>query len=288
MSIQRIKSADINRNKWDNCIKESFNSSVYGYSWYLDAVCSEWEALVENDYEALLPLPIQKLGGIKYVANPAFAPMLSVYARSIPSPAKHSDFFSAIPYGNIKLCMIPYNGMPKLPMCKVVSTTMVIDLILPFQPLLTAFQSYFQTEKQAEAHPPLTILRTQNLNDYLAFRKIYRHGKPDESQALRRLISFCLRFKSIGIYAAYNKHNTPVAMLILLKNDNRLTVIDVATESNRDGELAYFGLLAHIMRNHAESNQVLSFPTKYLYLNTLAQKICTTGVQYKRGVVRFL
>lgn len=57
-SIRLIKRKDIDDKLWDQCISEAKNSLIYGYSWYLDIVCDgRWEALVQGDYQAVMPLP---------------------------------------------------------------------------------------------------------------------------------------------------------------------------------------------------------------------------------------
>ena len=47
--IKYLHHSEIDKKKWDACIKESFNGMVYASSWYLDIVGFEWEALIEND-----------------------------------------------------------------------------------------------------------------------------------------------------------------------------------------------------------------------------------------------
>ena len=46
----------IDKRRWDECIAKSFNGSVYAWSWYLDVVHPKWDALVENDYERVMPI----------------------------------------------------------------------------------------------------------------------------------------------------------------------------------------------------------------------------------------
>ena len=65
MSIRRLKRDEINSEKWNKTIKLAYNSMPYGYTWYLDAVSKQWEALVFDDYQAVLPLPFIKKMGLK-------------------------------------------------------------------------------------------------------------------------------------------------------------------------------------------------------------------------------
>jgi len=42
------KHHEIDRDRWDECIRKSFNGIIYAYSWYLDIVSPQWEALIEG------------------------------------------------------------------------------------------------------------------------------------------------------------------------------------------------------------------------------------------------
>ena len=54
--IQYLQRQKINISKWDRCITMSGNGLIYGYSWWLDEMAENWDALVLNDYEAIMPL----------------------------------------------------------------------------------------------------------------------------------------------------------------------------------------------------------------------------------------
>jgi hypothetical protein len=47
---------DIDKRKWNTTILQSPNGNIYGYYWYLKAIWREWGAIVENDYESVLPI----------------------------------------------------------------------------------------------------------------------------------------------------------------------------------------------------------------------------------------
>ena len=55
--------------KYNECIESAANSRIYAYSWYLDIVADNWDVLVLNDYEALMPLPWRSKFFIKYIST---------------------------------------------------------------------------------------------------------------------------------------------------------------------------------------------------------------------------
>ena len=79
--IHYLEHKDIDFKKWDACIANSFNRLIYGFSWYLNVVCDDWDALVYNDYEAVFPLPKRKKWCIEYVYQPFFCQQLGVFSQ---------------------------------------------------------------------------------------------------------------------------------------------------------------------------------------------------------------
>jgi hypothetical protein len=93
--ISYLENKEIDYAKWDFCLSESSNRLVYANSWYLDLVCDDWDALVLNDYEAVMPLPKRKKWGIQYVYQPFFCQQLGIFSNQ--SGLDVDVFLEAIP-----------------------------------------------------------------------------------------------------------------------------------------------------------------------------------------------
>ena len=87
----------IDTQRWDECIAQSPDGMVYAWSWYLDVVHPGWEALVENDYEAVMPLTGGKKYGINYLFQPFFTQKWGVYGKNVVDNEKIEEFLEAIP-----------------------------------------------------------------------------------------------------------------------------------------------------------------------------------------------
>jgi len=106
--LKYISSNEIDNIKWDRCIDESLNGIVFAYSWFLDSVCSSWDALILNDYEAVFPVTRYSKFGIHYFFNPIFALQLGVFSKNVISEEVMLAFIKAIP-SKIKLIDIQLN-----------------------------------------------------------------------------------------------------------------------------------------------------------------------------------
>lgn len=80
MAITYIANKDIDITKWDTCLSRSFNKVIYAQRFYLDQMASNWDALVLNDYEAIMPLPWRKKWGFRYLYQPAFTQQGGVFS----------------------------------------------------------------------------------------------------------------------------------------------------------------------------------------------------------------
>jgi hypothetical protein len=55
--INYLRHNEIDHEQWDDCIKDSPRVKPYGFSWYLDIMAPGWEALTDDEYDAVFPLP---------------------------------------------------------------------------------------------------------------------------------------------------------------------------------------------------------------------------------------
>ena len=93
--IQYIEHSKIDKARWDATIAQCGN--IYAYSWYLDVVHPRWEALVEDDYQSVMPLTGGKKFGVHYLFQPYFVQQLGVFSKQPLSPEKTEEFLNAIP-----------------------------------------------------------------------------------------------------------------------------------------------------------------------------------------------
>lgn len=114
LAIRYIPYRQIDRQKWDRCIQAATNGLLYACSLYLDAMASEWDALVEDDYVAVMPLCRRRKYGIDYLYQPSFTASLGVFGRH-PDAAMLERFLERIPdrfrlwdiYLNYDNCSVP-------------------------------------------------------------------------------------------------------------------------------------------------------------------------------------
>lgn len=83
MEITHLKHNQINKKKWDAAIKDSQNGLIYALSWFLDIVSPNWEALVESDYNIVMPLTIKEHNKKRIFYKPVFLQFLGVFGNHL-------------------------------------------------------------------------------------------------------------------------------------------------------------------------------------------------------------
>jgi hypothetical protein len=111
--IHYLRQEAIDKHKWDGCVGGAFNHLIYAYSAYLDIMAPGWDALVLNDYEAVMPLPRKNKSGFSYLFQPPITPTLGIFGNAITEELA-GCFLAAIP-AVFKLWDISLNHFNPLP-----------------------------------------------------------------------------------------------------------------------------------------------------------------------------
>lgn len=93
--IRYLKNTEIDFTKWDDCVQNSPAGLIYSHTFFLQNLCN-WDGLVLNDYEAVMPLPKRKKIGINYIYNPAYAAQTGITGINV-NAAVIQQFLTAIP-----------------------------------------------------------------------------------------------------------------------------------------------------------------------------------------------
>ncbi len=97
MEVKYVRHQDIDKQRWDQLVRQTRGGTLYCRSWYLDAVCPDWEALVNEDYTVGMPLTVRKKFGISYLYQPLLSQQLGVLSREPLKPYQVDAVIAAIP-----------------------------------------------------------------------------------------------------------------------------------------------------------------------------------------------
>ena len=140
-TIQYLQHPQIDKVKWDNCLATAPNGLIYAHSCYLDKMAVDWDALVLNDYEAVMPLPWKKKWGIYYLAHPPLTASLGIFGTLVTGELI-SRFIKAIP-ARFKLADLLLNRDNILPSSGLQSirSNYVLDLHRPYEAIYNEYRN---------------------------------------------------------------------------------------------------------------------------------------------------
>ncbi|WP_342084196.1 hypothetical protein [Dyadobacter sp. OTU695] len=94
-----LSRGQIDAHAWDKHIHHSPQCVIYALSWYLDIVCTQWEALVwpsAADFSIVMPLPVRRKCGVRVLYQPLFCQYLGIFSRHGISTEQCEAFLKAL------------------------------------------------------------------------------------------------------------------------------------------------------------------------------------------------
>jgi hypothetical protein len=261
LEIVYLHNSKIDKQKWDACIAHSQVPLIYATSSFLDIMVNDWDGIVVNNYEAVLPISFKKKYGIKYAYQPAFTAQLGLFTNS-----KNISFVDCIDtlQKNILFADMCLNETNK----QVASSSKRLNFILN---LNTSFENITNNFKQDLKNNIKKALKAN-----LIYNKVFQ---PDvaidfyaKNYAAKLNNYFSKDFDNLKILAKIFKQNDKVftraindsnnnifAIGLFLKDVNRIYNIcnSITTEGKKTG--ANHLLFYKLIEEFAQTNYILDF-----------------------------
>jgi hypothetical protein len=244
--IIHLKHDEIDKEKWDICVSNSPGTKPYGYSWYLDIMTPEWEALVDDDYVSVFPLPVCKKYGIRYITTPVFLQQLGVYSRDILIPQAVNEYLEKIPdfYRFIDLCICQQINHPGF--ITTARTDYMLDLSTDYEILYKNFSrnckrniaaSLQNKPEFAEDVKPAELVRLFLSNKGKDIKDIkLRHYK-----CLENLMEYCVMSKQGRIISVRNELKELIFGLFFIEiNLSKTMIFLVNTNESHNKRIGHF------------------------------------------------
>ena len=265
--IRYIRHDDINFEKWDSCIDRAVNGIFYAYSWYLDMCAVEWDALVEDDYVSVMPLPWRKKAGIRYCFQPFFIQQLGLFSTRSISEESCIRFLEAIPadimFGEFTLNT--FNGLPEgYPSVSGRGVTYELDLITPYDRIRGNYSANIRRNINKAVKKGVFTVSTGRPEDIIqAFRQNRgRRNIPfgdNDYRVLKHIIYAGIHRGMVSLRCAYSGTNDFCAGIVFFKSHGKSVLLfSGATPLARENG-AMSMLIDDYIRENSGSETVLDF-----------------------------
>ena len=264
--IKYLTNSEIDKIKWDNCVSESFNGIIYAYSWYLDVVADDWQALVENDYDRIFPLISRDKWSISYLYQPVFTQQLGVISKNILTEEVVASFLNAIPQ-KFKFAEINLNTLNKITSGNFriyYWQNFELDLINSYQNLYKGYSTNLKRNLKKAEKAGLTISKNTKPDEIINLFKLNRGRKikllRDEQYLKLTRISYIGIYKGlIQTFGVYSKYNQLIAGAIFARSKNKIIFLfSGSSEEGKEFHAIAF-LLDSVIREHSQKNFTLDF-----------------------------
>lgn len=264
LNIQYLPNKEIDKKKWDECIANAENGLIYSYSFYLDAMCDHWDALVLNDYETVMPLTWNKKYGIRYLYQPFLTAQLGIFGKHITEELvihflqKARDSFRYIDI------LLNSRNTPGLPGSSILRKNYVLDLNHSYGHLYGNYSENLQRNIKKAAQLGCTTVTNFDAEKVisLAVQQMRTQGNAAGENVDRfRKLYHSLYLKQMsttyGIVSAQN--NELLASCIFFFSHSRAYYILVGNHPESKNTGASHALIDTFIKDHAGTNLLLDF-----------------------------
>lgn len=261
--IRYIKHQQIDTEKWDACVGRAENSRIYAYTWHLDRTAVTWDALIYGDYTYIMPLPVKRKWGIRYVYQPIFSQQLGIFP--FPPEEVLKVFYAKL----TKLFRFVETHLNSGHSSQDHSFSIQLNrrknFLLPLDPEYDSLKRRFSSHakrnigKAKKADPYL--LTGIRLEDYLKFKSDNLPSQvPQKSmEALKSLIAFG-QYKGFGeIWGVYSHDNQLRAAVYFCRNKDRIIYMNAVSSPEGKKERSMYFLLDGFIQRHAGQLLTLDF-----------------------------
>lgn len=256
--IRYLTHNQIDTQRWDECIAQSPDGNIYCWSWYLDVVHPDWEALVEDDYATVMPLAGNKKCGINYLFQPFFTQKFGVFSKKEVSEAKIEEFLNAIPE-KFKFADFRLKGVKGV-------THRNIELSLNREYSVLA-ENYHSNTKRNLAKAKKEGLKVIEDVEPSAIIKLFRqnrgkdikHWGDKEYERLLELVETAKKHDACMVLGAQNIDNQIVAGAFFMMSHNKTVFLfSGSDESNKENHGLTF-LLDYVIEKNSGTNTIIDF-----------------------------
>jgi hypothetical protein len=256
MKITHLSHKSIDYERWDKSVTDSGNGLIYGKSWYLNIVSPGWEALVTDNFEYILPIPVKRKYKIPYIVQPFLTQQLGIFSSKPIDSNIIKQFIRKLPSYSYELNLNEKNEFKD----STEHPNYVLNLDQTYNILQKSFsKNTLRNIKLAEKHS-LLFLNHISKDEFLAFyNSVKRNFLSIDAVMLGMLIDEGIERKEFRLYAIANQDNRIIAALCLSEFNNRITyLLPVSSDEGKD-KSAMFMMLDVIIRNEAGSGKLLDF-----------------------------
>jgi hypothetical protein len=259
-----LKNHEIDRELWDATITASPTSKPYAYSWYLDIMAPGWEALIDDEYDSLFPIPVRQKFGIKYIATPIFLQQLGTFSPDKNIKTATEEFLDYMPefYWLIDLAVSQKSEYRGFTVTERANFELRLDK--PYEKIAENFTSDCRRNISLASANNIILTADIRPGDLIS---LFMNGtglklkgvKPRDYERLQNLMNYCITSGTGRISGVKDGSGKVIFGVFLIEVSGSVTLLfTVNSEQSREKRIGYFAV-NEIIREYASSGVTLDF-----------------------------
>jgi hypothetical protein len=305
MKIHHLKNNEIDKKKWDRTILSSPNGNLYGFSWYLDIVSPDWEALVSDNYEVLFPLTIKKYLTFKTLRQPLFAQQLGIFVQNLSYfeflPEIFKYIFNKYSYININFNkLVPFDNFSFNKNVRLIQKiNYELDLISSYKTLYKHFNENtkrnIKKSKREDIYVKIDGIRQETFLNFLrsSLEETTEINKLSNTKLkkIASIISYTQKQKISKIYSVHRLNGSLLSVAAFIYSHNKAYYLFAASNLLGKEYSSMFMLIDEFIKNHAERNLTLDFEGSMIpnlarfYKGFGSKETFYVNLKYKKSII---
>jgi len=263
-NIRYLQQNEINKQKWDECIANASNGLVYAYSYYLDTMSKNWDALVLNDYEAVMPLTWNKKYRVRYLYQPAFTASLGIFGNNLHQKLIE-HFLQSIPekFKLVEIAMNHGNIFIASSDIKTIRNNYTLSLNKDYAELQSSYKENIKRNIKKAQQLGCTIKKNIPVDDVINLSKpamqLLTNVKDDDYKNFEKLYHLLHQQNRAITCGVYSPNKELVASCVYFFSHNRAYYILVGNHPNSKALGASHFLIDSFIKDHCNLNLTLDF-----------------------------
>ncbi len=256
MKLQHLNNKAINYKLWDEKIEASIGNLPYAQSWFLDIVSPDWEAIVSENYEFIMPLPVKKKFNIPYLVQPIYTQQLGIFSEQKISKKIIELFLAKIPYKSYQFNLNENNISENA----VAYPNYVLDLQQTYADIYKNFSKNTQRNIEKALKLNIQVEELSYLEELFEFLNASEHSQPVKpDKIIQEIIQKGIIHKKIRVFGVRNNKGKLIASSCFLSTEGRLVYLQPVSNEEGKKASAMFALVDYLVRVNAQTNTLLDF-----------------------------
>lgn len=258
MDIKHLKHNQIDKDLWDNTILKSLNGTIYAMSWYLDCMSPKWEAIVTDNYDYVMPLPVKSKFRLRYLTQPYLSQQLGLFSQNIIPSEILETFLDFIPYKFYRLQLNSGNNHQT----NNLKPNFILDLNESFEEISNNFSKNCNRNIKKAKEIEQTIFKDNDFDNFKTFTENSLNFTPPKG-FLSALNTLLLRIRNehfAEIWSVNDEEtNQAIASVLILRWKNRIYYLMPSSSEKGKQNFAMYLILAEIIRQNSNTPTILDF-----------------------------